>query len=201
MGALLIPGSRLCSNEKYWYQIYRIFWQIHFIPVVENWPLVGQLPSGLSCTEASRICGEFNLNKLCPPNENGCTLVTLLMYFSWNTVISSYSWSANSSCWHCDLIPIPSTNKGGWQKSEKYVAQNNLAPAVTQAQISTWLLAVNLPQEVAWSQLCLLPCSSFCAKLQLGRRTCKSARGHSSRIIPVLHHPVGHQKERKSELK
>lgn len=82
----------------------------------------------------------------CPPKESGKTslqwyiLVTPLVNFSWSTVVSSYSWPANSSRWHCGLIPVSSMNKGGWQKTGKYVAQNSLAPAETQTRISTWLL-------------------------------------------------------------
>ena len=97
-------------------------------------------------TEQSINMMNFTRTKLCPPNESDyaslqCyTVVTLLVYFSWNTVISSYSWPADSSCWLCDLIPIPSMNKGGWQKAGKYIAQNNLALAVTQTRISTWLV-------------------------------------------------------------
>jgi len=53
---------------------------------------------------------------------------------------------------------------------------------------------------VTGSQLCLLACTPFCAKYQLGRITCKSGRRHRHRIISVLLLPVGHEK-REREVK
>lgn len=97
---------------------------------------------------------------------------------------------------------VSSMNKGSWQKTGKYIAQNNLAPAVTQTWIDTCVVGSPPTTEGDLEPaLCPFVCGSFCAKCHRGRRTCKSGRDHKHGIISVHLLPLGHQKIEKKRTK